>query len=1043
MTTSTRGSRTRRLVAATVAFTLGVTGVGLTSLAARAGSAVTPEVSHDGVVIIGTVAAAPVTAPTASFGVTGLDGPAVMLSGRISAPVEMGTRHEEADIDDETMRRVGAILSASSVADGRDPTEIAAAQGAVWNVTDGFELSLSDTDNDPAVSARYRELLAVAAVDPDDEAPIPTVGIEPEVLTVRSGDPGIVDVRTDSADPVTIEVSDPAVTLHPVVDGTCDRDATLGPVTGSGKICATAAGTPTQVDLTARSAIRIREAVHLYRNGSGSSMVGLVPTTDQSSARSTLSWTPNTAPTAAISCPAGGLRFDEPVQLVGSASDADGDSVTWRWSIDGRAVEGARSGELTVDLDPTTTVGLTVTDSRGGSVTTELNCGEARPPSVRLECEPGGRGAGATLVARGTDPDGDALVYRWSVGSVVVAGVDGDRFAVDSDADDPVTVVAVDPTGLTSESAAAPCTEVNSPPVIEASCPADLELGRTTGFTATGHDPDGDEISYSWTHNGLPVGGSSSPEIEVDFYGGDIVSVVGIDSMGASSEPVDLGCVGVERNSAPIIGIVCPSTVVDGRIQRFTVSSVDEDGDPLTYRWFVDGVEVSGESGSALDLASSQGQAISADASDGVAWSERVTTQCRGSARSVPPTVTVSCPLDLMWGETAAFIANGVDPADRGPLVYAWFRNGAPLGEPGTARLRIALDPTDTLEVVATSADGVASIPAASPCVGRERPTVALVCPGDPEAPGPGTFTAAASGEGAADAVYEWRIGDEIAEDATAAEATLALRSTKTISVRAMVDGVASDWASSSCRGESTPTVEAHCPPAMVLGEPQTITAVGDDADGDSLTYRWTLDGLAIGGATRESISVALGAGSVLAVVAVDPTGRISEEVTLDCDGRPRPTVDLSRPDAMTAGAEATWVAIIDGTPTGPLEATWAVNGRIIPGQTAPTVRLVTSPGDDVAVNVADPTGLVSRTVSRRCMAGGGAGEPPSDAALIPSNTQILGSTALQEAMAVSADPTPLARTGMDIARLLLVALAAMGAGAFLVTLGVRPRADR
>ncbi len=106
--------------------------------------------------------------------------------------------------------------------------------------------------------------------------------------------------------------------------------------------------------------------------------------------------------------------------------------------------------------------------------------------------------------------------------------------------------------------------------------------------------------------------------------------------------------------------------------------------------------------------------------------SASTTIQCTGTSR---PTVTITCPAKLVYGEPMIFIANGLDPDGDTKLAYSWYVNGTPVPKESSPKLTATVAKGDVLTVTVTDSEGAVSASAAADCAGNSRPTVALVCP--------------------------------------------------------------------------------------------------------------------------------------------------------------------------------------------------------------------------------------------------------------------------------------------------------------------------
>ena len=139
------------------------------------------------------------------------------------------------------------------------------------------------------------------------------------------------------------------------------------------------------------------------------------------------------------------------------ADDPDGDALTYRWDFgDGGAAFGEEAEHrYLVTGDYTAT--LTVTDAAGNTDTAEIAITVTdpvgnRPPTVTAAAVPASGRAplDVQLSATGTDPDGDALTYRWSFGdgSADAAGRRA-RHVYTRNGTFTATVTATDRAGLT------------------------------------------------------------------------------------------------------------------------------------------------------------------------------------------------------------------------------------------------------------------------------------------------------------------------------------------------------------------------------------------------------------------------------------------------------------------------------------------------------------------------------------------------------------------------------------------------------------------
>ena len=236
------------------------------------------------------------------------------------------------------------------------------------------------------------------------------------------------------------------------------------------------------------------------------------------------------------------------VTLSGTARDSDGgDIITYLWSqaspadpVVAIADPASRSTTFAapkVSSDTAFVFRLTVSDGQSSAydavTVTILDSSQQPngPPTVDAgPDQAASEGASITLSGSATDPDGDALTYRWSQvppadPPVILAGTDSRTatFAAPQVSSDTVftfmlevsdgTATASDYVRVTVRSGAA---SANSPPAVDAGSWQAVSEGFTVSLSGSATDPDGDTLTYLWSHidpprSGLPAISFSDP----------------------------------------------------------------------------------------------------------------------------------------------------------------------------------------------------------------------------------------------------------------------------------------------------------------------------------------------------------------------------------------------------------------------------------------------------------------------------------------------------------------------------------------------------
>lgn len=248
-----------------------------------------------------------------------------------------------------------------------------------------------------------------------------------------------------------------------------------------------------------------------------------------------------------------------------------------------------------------------------------------QPPAVSVACPPTlVYGEPATFTAVASDDSGLPLTYRWYVNGNLVQEGGSPSLTTAVDSDDEILVEVVDHEGLTAQ-AAADCAGLHRPQV-SIECPPELVYGEPAEWHAVVTDPDSDSHEITWYVDGQPVANGETATLTVQA--GQSVSVIAVDQSGLAGG-AESECVG---NHRPAVTLTCPTDLVYGEPATFTATGSDADGGELTYRWYINGEEVEGETSSTAELTIDEGDVVSVVAVDehGVA-SEEAGFSCTGT----------------------------------------------------------------------------------------------------------------------------------------------------------------------------------------------------------------------------------------------------------------------------------------------------------------------------------------------------------------------------------------------------------------------------
>ena len=162
-----------------------------------------------------------------------------------------------------------------------------------------------------------------------------------------------------------------------------------------------------------------------------------------------------------------------------------------------------------------------------------------------------------------------------------------------------------------SEPAPTPTPSGNQPPKITSLTPEVTTLipQERTKITCDASDPNGDELTYTWTADGGII--SSTENIAnwtaPDFAGEFVIGVTVDDGEGGTvAKSLTLT---VTTNQRPVVSSITaePATLGRGETSKITCDASDPDGDELTYTWEVKGGTITGTGNTATWQAPSVG----------------------------------------------------------------------------------------------------------------------------------------------------------------------------------------------------------------------------------------------------------------------------------------------------------------------------------------------------------------------------------------------------------------------------------------------------
>jgi hypothetical protein len=490
---------------------------------------------------------------------------------------------------------------------------------------------------------------------------------------------------------------------------------------------------------------------------------------------------------------------------------------------------------------------------------------------------------GDTVVLDGSgssDVDGDELTYSWSFTSrpsgsnVLLSGAAtvSPTFVIDRAGSYTVQLVVRD--GKTSSAPdTATITTENSPPVAHAGGNQSRQVGETVTLDGSrSSDPDGDPITYSWSISSRPAGSTAvlsdtravRTSLVVDEPGDYVVQLIVNDGK-VNSVPAT--AVITTSNSPPTANAgpnqtrrVGDSVVLDGS------ASFDADGDELGYHWSFS----SRPPGSAAVLADrdtvnpsfvidAPGEyvvqlVVNDGTQNSAASTVRITTE------NSSPVAHAGTDQTARIGDTVTLDGSGSFDVDGDPLSFGWNFTSRPIGSNAVLDNRTSVAPTFVLDapgdfvVRLVVSDGLNL--SAPDTVRISTENSAPVANAGPDQSRQVGETVSLNGLGSSDPdgnplTYAWSFSSKpagstaIIANANQSQATFVIDEPGEYVVRLVVNDGRLDSPPDTVRittRNSKPVANAGIDRAVVAGDLVRLDGrASTDADGDSLTYAWSL----------------------------------------------------------------------------------------------------------------------------------------------------------------------------------------------------------
>ena len=587
------------------------------------------------------------------------------------------------------------------------------------------------------------------------------------------------------------------------------------------------------------------------------------------------------------------------VSLDGTATDPEGDRLTYAWASDGggrfanaAVLDTTWTAPAKANAEQSITLTLTVTDNGAlrladtATVSVTVRANQAPDASVAPTSATTNGGGSVALDGSASDADDSALTYTWTSSG---GGTFAKASALDTTWTAPaatstaqsitLTLTATDGTGARDTATAQITVRANQPPEVSVA-PESATVGGGSRLTldGTATDPERGRMTYAWTSSG---GGAFANAAALDTTWTAPVATTNAQSItltltvtdagGASATAIVDVTVPELDNTAPTVSATTSvSRVNGGGAVRLDGTARDPQNDPLSYEWTSNGGGTFADA-SALDTTwtapgagtSDRDVTLTLTVTDSANASSTATVRVTVRANQAPIASASGRPMTVAGGGTVTLDGTATDP-ERDGLTYAWRSNGG-----GTFADASALDTTwtappktDALQNIvltltvtddgAGARTGTANVDVTVRA--NEEPTASVTAsPTTVNGGGTVRLDGTATDRDDGTVTYRWSSnGGGSFDDASALDTTwTAPRATNanesvvlTLTVTDPANAAASATASVTLRANQAPRVTVSPATATVEGDGELeVSGTATDPEGDRLTYAWNSNG--------------------------------------------------------------------------------------------------------------------------------------------------------------------------------------------------------
>ncbi|MBW2995591.1 PKD domain-containing protein [Candidatus Woesearchaeota archaeon] len=288
-------------------------------------------------------------------------------------------------------------------------------------------------------------------------------------------------------------------------------------------------------------------------------------------------------------------NIDKPVVFSAHVVNAVG-SIDYSWEFDGIEISNQATFAHSFNAPGTYIVSLRAVDQEGREAvdTVSINIKSSNVmPSVSLSANPKSGNTPLTVTANayGYDPEGESVTYFWDFGDgSEISGGQSVAHVYDSPGTYVLSVTVADPhDNMASAHETINVIGNSAPIVIMSASKLNTIIGDVISFSASGYDPEGDDLTYEWDFgDGATAGNQQNVVHSYNTPGTYPVVVTVRDSQGNTATATENIIIMLDNLAPSVVMTASPESGEAPLTVIFNAYGYDPEEDNLGYEWDFD-----------------------------------------------------------------------------------------------------------------------------------------------------------------------------------------------------------------------------------------------------------------------------------------------------------------------------------------------------------------------------------------------------------------------------------------------------------------------